>query len=279
MGSLSSLRQCGLCVFLAKALPQSIPKNIHFENGERYFMHTVCQKARALAALAAILVLAACDLPPESRSALSDGPTVDYDKRMLGGWMLLIDDEPTILKVSKGNQPQTIQAIFTMISRRNVGWGHTTAYATKIGKTVYYNVRRTKGKGQDYTAPGEQPGYLIVRPFFVDRDIMVICTVHSPSLGNSGVAKMAGKYGMRTRKVTGRIEKDKAEYVILDVTQQELRRLIAAAPPEELFGGYLPFVRMGAAASKMADVRKWMKDRRKAKRKGCPFEWSSKGRR
>lgn len=233
----------------------------------------------AALALAACLNLAACDLPPEAKIALSEGPTADYDKRMIGNWVMLMEDEPAILKVSKAGQPQRLQAVFTIITRGGLGWGHTTAYATKIGNAVYYNVRRTKGKGQDYTAPGEQPGYLIMRPVFVDSDIMVVCTLHSRSLGNGSVVKMVEKYGMRTRKVTGRMEKDKAEYVIIDVTRQELRRLIAAAPPEELFGGFLPFVRMGAPAGTMAEVTKWMKDRQKARKKGCPFEWAAKVRR
>lgn len=220
-----------------------------------------------VAGIALCLAAAGCDVPPESRLALSGQPTADYDKRLIGTWILMMDNDPVVLRISAGESPRKLKLLWSLLQKEKAVWIAATAFATEIDGTVYYNVRRTPGEGNDYTVKGEQPGYLILRPVISGRDILFACFLHGRNWDNDRATEMFDKRGIRYRKVKG---KDNSTYLLIESSRKELRALLRAAPAEELFGSALPYRRVGALPDIQARLKGWIKDR--SKKTGCPFE-------
>lgn len=230
-----------------------------------------------LAALAAVsLVLSSCEVPPESRIALSETATADYDERLTGAWYYEADGDSLVVQIKKGRKPRTLDAVWIMVDGKKTFWIHATAFPTEIGGTVYYNIRRTEGIGFDYTAPGEKPGIVIARPVFVGSNVLAVCFLHG-NWSSSKFAKLLEKRGIPFQKVEGAPRpRNEVPYLLYGAPREKLRSLLRTAAPAELFGAYVPLYRLGTPKSERDELTRMGKAREKADKKSCPFEWAEK---
>ena len=182
--------------------------------------------------LLAGLALPACEAPPESPVALSEPGETAYDKRLVGIWYRPGGKEGAYY-IHIAPQKETASLDIVVIGAvfkagAPVQWLKATAHASEIDGQTYYNVKRVAGAGEDYTTPGETPGFIIVRADVTEEDTL------TPRFMDPEILDRLVKEG----RVKGRKPKGNglwARYLILDLSRQELIALIREIAPAKLF--------------------------------------------
>ena len=110
------------------------------------------------------LFLAACGAPPESRVALSEPGAAAYDARLPGKWVWAEKEGAHYLHIAPRADSALLDVLSVGVGYQEgdpVRWLRAVAHASAIDGETYYNVKRVAGL--DYTADGEQPGYILLR--------------------------------------------------------------------------------------------------------------------
>ena len=205
---------------------------------------------RGRAALVFLLVgltLSACGGPPESRVALSEPGETPYDERLVGIWYAIDKNTDTFyLHISPRKETAYLDVvgIFAGFGESDpVRWIRATAHASKIDGRTYYNVQRVAGAGVDYTAPGEGPGFIVVRADVTGQDAFSLSFMSWPGDGNLisdyPLRDSIKKGRVRGREVEGKYKDEKVPYLMLDLSRPELVELIREVTPERLFEEFL----------------------------------------
>jgi len=194
------------------------------------------------------LALAACGVPPESRVALAEPGETAYGQRLAGIWYWTDGEGEGAWYLHISPKGETafldvvgIGAVFQEGDKKiePVRWLRATAHASEIDGVTYYNVKRVAGAGFDYTAPGESPGFIVVRTEITGQDALSLRFMRWPS---TGVAlKDSVKKG---REVEGRHGDEEVPYRVLDLSRPELVALIRQATPAKIFEKALRFRRL-----------------------------------
>lgn len=206
-------------------------------------------------------MVSACRPPPEARVALSEPGTVAYDERVVGWWYALANGGDLWLwqlRITPGKEPTTLEITAVWIGGKNkepVTWLRAIAFGSDIDGETYYNVRRVAGAGDDYTAPGERPGYILARAKITEPDMLLLCFLHGEDWRFTGsLGHLLKEHGVKSRKVEGQSKRlGKTSYHVLDVTRPELRALLREVPPEKLFKSPVPFFRVGTPLPLLTD--------------------------
>ncbi len=194
-----------------------------------------------------VLATSGCYAPPESKVGLSE-PGEDYDHRLIGAWNSVDEDgrEAIYLQILRGEQAASLNIIgvATFVARRQdppqpVYWLTATAYASRIGSRVYYNVQCVAGSGFDYTAEGERPGFIILEAALLDDATLNLC----PMYAGKEAARVPEE---RRRVVDGRFGRSGGDakydqYAVLELSRDELVALVRDMPREALFICFPPF--------------------------------------
>ncbi len=191
------------------------------------------------------LALAACSAPPESRVALSEPGETAYDQRLAGIWYATDGEGAWYLHISPRKKTALldvvgISAVFK--GGNPVRWLRATAHASEIDGVTYYNVKRVAGAGFDYTAPGESPGFIVVRAEVTGQDALSLRFMHWPPPGHS-LKDSVKKGRVRGREVKGRHGDEEVPYLVLDLSRPELVALIREATPAKIFKDVVRFHR------------------------------------
>lgn len=190
------------------------------------------------------LALAACGAPPESRVALSEPGETAYDQRLAGIWYWTdgAGEGAWYLHIS----PQGKTALLDVVGvgavfdeGAPVRWLRATAHASAIDGVTYYNVKRVAGVGFDYTAPGESPGFIVVRADVSGQDALSLNFMRWDPPGDS--VKDSVK---KSREVKGRHGNEDVPYYVLDLSRPELVALIGQAAPAKIFEKAIRFRRL-----------------------------------
>ena len=121
-------------------------------------------------------------------------------------------------------------------------WFRATAHASEVDGQTYYNVKRVSGTGDDYTAPEESPGFIIIRADLTDEDSLILRSMDTGVFGK--LVKVPG------RKVEGKYRDEKVSYRIMDLSRPELVDMIRVFPPAEFYSEERPFRRLKPDAEK-----------------------------
>ena len=210
------------------------------------------RRPAALVFLLAGLALSACSAPPESRVALSEPGDTAYDQRLVGIWYCADGEkEATYLHISPQKETAFLDVVgITAVYNEAdpVRWIRATAHASEIDGQTYYNVKRVAGAGFDYTAPGESPGFIVVRADITDEDALSLRFMGWP---NGDPLRDSLKKGrVRGRKVEGKYMDEKVPYRMLDLSRPELIALIREVTPAKLFNKPIRFHRLRPKAEK-----------------------------
>lgn len=211
-----------------------------------------------LACLALGLALSACVAPPESRVGLSEPGETAYDPRLVGLWALAVAGpegrgQGYLLDIAAGDDVLDITGIGVGYGGGEpVRWFGARAHASEIDGRTYYNVQRVAGAGADWTGPGEEPGFIIVRLRLAEDGGLFISVLDPQILAGLtaealvGVIEEGRSWG---REVEGSYRGDDVGYLFLDLSRPELVALIRKVTPEKLFTGEVgPFLRLGPPA-------------------------------
>ncbi len=209
------------------------------------------RRAAPLIFLLAGLALSACGGPPESPVALSEPGETAYDERLVGIWYAIKGKEAVYLHISPRKETAYLDVVGILAvfrERDPVRWIRATAYASKIDGRTYYNVQRVAGAGVDYTAPGESPGFIIVRADVTEEDTLSLRFMGG--LSDSSLRDSLKKGRVRGREVEGKYKDEKVPYLMLDLSRPELVELIREVTPERLFKEVMRFRRLKPEAEK-----------------------------
>jgi hypothetical protein len=211
----------------------------------------------AIPALAAALLLAACDAPAEFRSPLSEPGSAPYDQRLIGRWYAIdgSGDEPLLLLVIEPGAEGGLEGglSFSHLEAGGDGeagfaWFQATAHASVIDGDTYYNaqlvdgglVEKTVGadpkiEGVDQFSAGVEHGYMILRAE-VAADGMLTLRILSEQIPNERqLAAHEVKCG------------DDCAFKLFDLSPEELAALIRSEDRAALFAiEFGPFSRIGA---------------------------------
>lgn len=189
------------------------------------------------------LALSACKSVPEVSATLSEPDPALFDKRLAGMWYAVgpagyINGFAYLLIIPR-KDGASFDVTGVMVSRKgakSVQWLRATAYASLVDGETYYNVKRVAWVGNDYT-PEETTSFLILKPkIAADSSLMFLHAMESEALG-----KIAEERGIKKRKLP-----PEAPYIILDVSRDDLIRLIRETAHERLFSVITgPFYRVG----------------------------------
>jgi len=178
-------------------------------------------------------MLAACVAPLESTVALSE-PGEPYDSRLVGTWSNAGMTDVTGIMVAIRPQEQSPQLDITAVMTASdqklkfpVYWLQATAFASRIGPDIYYNLRRRRGAGLDYTADGERPGFMILKVHFLNDAAAEFCLLWN---GRNDRFQLE-KDGHEVR-ATFPDAKDGGRYLLLDAPRERLVELIRELPSE-----------------------------------------------
>ncbi len=192
------------------------------------------------------LALAACSGPPESRVALSEPGETAYDQRLAGIWYSTKGGEAIYLHISPRKETALLDVVGIWAVYREsdpVRWLRATAHASEIDGVTYYNVKRVAGAGFDYTAPGESPGFIVVRADVTGQDALSLSFMRRPSSGYA-LKDSVKKRRVRGREVKGRHGNEEVPYLVLDLSRPELVALIREATPAKIFKDVVRFHRV-----------------------------------
>lgn len=192
------------------------------------------------------LALAACSGPPESRVALSEPGETAYDQRLAGIWYWTDGEGAWYLHISPRKETALLDvvgigAVFT--ESDPVRWLRATAHASEIDGVTYYNVKRVAGAGADYTAPGESPGFIVVRADITGQDVLSLSFMRWSPPGDS-LKDSVNKGRVRGREVKGRHGNEEVPYLVLDLSRPELVAFIREATPAKTFKELVRFHRV-----------------------------------
>ena len=179
------------------------------------------------------LVLYTCEGPPESSVALSNPGATPYESWLIGSWHAPVPEgtDPQsgggteTLDISAGEDPFTLVIAFPWKEEQI----RTTAFASKVGGEIYYNIRRDTYTGKNWTSGEEPTTYLIYKvDLFSDRSISL------RYLNNRIITQLQEK---------GEVSGHEIRYggwgggssQILDISRSQLVRLILKIGPGRLF--------------------------------------------
>ncbi len=204
------------------------------------------RRPAALVFFLAGLALAACSAPPESRVALSEPGETAYDQRLAGIWYWTDGEGAWYLHISPRKETALLDVVgIGAVFKESdpVRWLRATAHASEIDGVTYYNVKRVAGAGFDYTAPGEGPGFIVVRVDVTGQDALSLSFMRWPAPGDS-LKDSVKKGRVRGREVKGRHGDEEIPYHVLDLSRPELVAIIREATPAEIFEKVVRFHRL-----------------------------------
>lgn len=183
--------------------------------------------------LALALSLAACSGPPESRVTLSEPGAAAYDERLVGNWYSAEKGGGWYLHIAPRKEAATLEVIGIGFGYKDddpVRWIKAIAHASELDGRTYYNVKRIAGTGDDYTAEGERPGFIILRTEFSEDGTLTLCFMDERIIRN-----LIKEGRAKGRAVKGDDKGEEVPYRVLDISRPELIALIRKVTPEKLF--------------------------------------------
>lgn len=209
----------------------------------------------SLPALAAALLIAACDGPAEFAMPLSPPGTTPYDARLVGSWYAQAPgaDGMAMLVVTP-RADGVLDAAFGYMSiapgetgHAGLEWHSAIVHASPIGDRIYYNVRLTDG-GQ-MVKEGGQPAVAesdLVLPVHPNRGYWII----RGDIGETGIltVRILSETLPRQRELPSHDVDCGADcrFTVYDLEPAALAELIASGPEADLFDIRILFARFGA---------------------------------
>ncbi len=193
-----------------------------------------------LTLILAALTLGACGGPPESRVALSDPEAAADSAALVGNWYRPVDDGAFYLRITQRAESRTLDAIGFSVGWEEgklVRWLRASVHLTEIDGLTYANIRRHVGEGDDYSAPGQPPGYIIAR-----IDLTPEGDLLTTWMSSSAIEGLVEEGRVRVHEVEGVYDGEGVPYLYLDMERDALVALIRSVPPNTLFdepGAYL----------------------------------------
>jgi hypothetical protein len=200
--------------------------------------------------LAAAFGLAACGGLPEFSSPLGPLPGVSrMHDRLVGLWVWRAPekrpDEANLFHIRSdgkdglfGNFVHTSVEGKKLLVLRLSGRGHVT----ELGGEYFLNFRRLEGSGDNYTAPGLEPGYSILKIRFDGDDLLRVQLTPEPAL-----RKLFKAGRLKGRMVEGSNLTGKVSYQYVTVSTEEFRRFLGEVDHGEFFGEWGAFRRIERA--------------------------------
>jgi len=188
------------------------------------------------------LILGACGGPPESRVALSDPEAAADPSALVGNWYQPVDDGAFYLRITQREESRVLDAIAISVGWEEgnlVRWLRASVHLTEIDGLTYANIRRHPGEGDDYSAPGQQPGYIIARvDLSPEGDLLTAWMSVSSieSLREEGLAQ--------GREVAGLYDGEEVPSLLLEMDRDALVALIRSMPEDQLFDEPGTFIRL-----------------------------------
>ena len=188
-----------------------------------------------------------CDVVPESLAPLSPPLESSHDPSIVGVWYSEMSDLPMLLHV--GEREDGLLDALMILPASNPGevkndkepifWFRAVVHASAVDGVTYYNARRYAGMGADYTAPGEEPGYIIIRAEHRGGDTLAL-----GFMSGDRVRELAQKGRIAARVLHGQLQGREHTYRMLEISSEELRELIREDPPDKLFPKALELQRL-----------------------------------
>lgn len=205
-------------------------------------LHGRGSTAPAIAALAAGLMglaLAGCAVPAESPVALSDPGRTPIDQALIGTWYSADEAgrQAVVLHIlPRPEAPEIFVVATTTLAAEDetesgAHWLAATGYPSRVGDRTYFNLRRVKGLGLDYTAEGEEPGFVIVRLAPSEAGTLRLCPLYLGLGHDDAAAKTRPGREVEGRfQQTGDSEPELEPYVVLDLDRDKLAAFVAQVP-------------------------------------------------
>ena len=187
---------------------------------------------------ACLQLVVGCTAPVEFSNAVSEAGQVAIEERLLGNWYLANEENLTHVRIKRSDEEaETLEILVNLFDRGKQAWLRATAHPSRIGNTTYYSVRRKAGVGFDYSAEGEEPGYIVVEAKLeVGRNEDLL---HIHFIRNSVIDQLLEAGRLRGRELTGVKPKGQGygapKYQIVDISQPDFRALLAEIPHAKLF--------------------------------------------
>lgn len=178
-------------------------------------------------------VLSACDMPPEVSVPISEPGQVEFDSKLLGQWYAsdANGDSITIVSAIESSNGMIIGDFFILEDsgvENKVARIRAQVHASEIDGELYYNIQRIGDNfAEDGSTRGESSSYIITKLEVGDDGVLSIKT-----LGGNYLEEL-----IESDQVKGHTEEDNlyGDYLVLDVTREELIDLIQSHPTESLF--------------------------------------------
>lgn len=217
-------------------------------------------------ALAAALLLAACDVPAEFPAPISAPGLATYDARLVGSWYSIGGEEDELLAAMLSAIPAPeagldVSGFMTFLSRREdtvdgvpqieegleVSMVRWAAHPSVIDGQTYFNARlvdsvfieRDSGEAPDTEmidafAAGPGRGYSIFRADISDAGFLTIRPLWTEELEGLGYNSRRAKCG------------EDCSFEVFDLSPEELATLIRTAEPGTLFNRSVTLARIDA---------------------------------
>ena len=188
----------------------------------------------SIAVVCLALSLGACGAPPESRVALSEPGEAAYDARLLGKWYWGEEDGAYYFHITPRKDSAALDFLGVGVGYGEgnpVRWLQAVVHASDIDGVTYYSAKRVAGA--DYTAEGEQPGYILLRMLFDRNERLTLCFLGGVWGGE--IDDLVDEGLIAGRKVKGSYGTETVPYTVIDMARPALVALIREAGPERLF--------------------------------------------
>ncbi|MDH3241623.1 MAG: hypothetical protein OEO83_13260 [Alphaproteobacteria bacterium] len=191
-----------------------------------------------LTAVAALLP--ACVPPAEFAAPISEPGSVEHDRRLVGSWYALMEDDAVIYLNIGESGDGLLNGVAIMTQDRpdhlsdadtTIKWLAAIAWPSEIDGELYYSVERKKDLGHYYDEFGK-PGFIVARAAFPDDDTLRLTVISSDKIADL----------IRDGRVPGQVVDGKFSIISwADVGGAELRTLIRSYPAEQLFRNFPVF--------------------------------------
>lgn len=181
----------------------------------------------------AALGLAACGGLPESRVALSDPDAAADPSAIVGNWYQPVDDGAFYLRLAPREDSRVLDATAISVGWEEgnaVRWLRASVHLTEIDGRTYANIRRHVSEGDDYSALGQPPGFIIARV-----DLSPEGELRTAWLSSSAIEGLIEEGRATGGEVEGLYDGEKVPYLLLDMDRDALVALIRSMPEDQLF--------------------------------------------
>jgi len=172
-------------------------------------------------------------MPIEVQVSLSEPGQAEFDKELLGYWYAMDENGDTIMIVSAREQNDgQIRGDYLMLENNGVYGGAARIrgqiFASEIDGQRYYNIQRLEDNlSEEEGRTGESDSYIIAKLKADDDGVLSI-----KALGGDHLEEMVESGQLKYREVKG---DPYGDYVVLELTRNELIELVRKHPGDKLF--------------------------------------------